>query len=152
MIKENLSKMILESLKNKDTVRLEALRAIKAGIQAYETSGTVPKDDKGNIIYDDATEIGIIKSLIKQRRGDAETYENSKRPDLAEAENAQANIMEEFLPQPPSNEELTAAFNELCTTIEPLKKNMGSFVKSIKAKYPAADGKLVASIVSSNLK
>ena len=151
MIKEDLSKMILDSLKNKDTIRLEALRAIKAGIQAYETSGNVPRDNKGNIIYNDATEIGIIKSLIKQRRGDAETYTNLGRLDLAEAENAQADLMEEFLPTQPSNEEITAAFNELCETIEPVKKNMGSFIKSIKAKYPAADGKVVADIVSSRL-
>ena len=151
MLKDKLSGMILETMKTGDTVRREALRAFKAGIQNIKTAEKAVRDESGNVIYTEADEIGILKSLIKQEEKSISQYSDAGRMDLVEQEQAQLKIFEELLPAPTTEEDITAAFNELCTTIEPTKKTMGTFVKSIKAKYPAADGKLVASIVGSRL-
>ena len=151
MLKEKLSELILETMKTKDTVRREVLRAIKTEIQKFETAEGAIKDDSGKVIYTEVDEINILKRLLKQRLADAEEYKKALREDLANEELDQAKIIESFLPKPTTAEEITAEFNELCKTIEPVKKNMGSFIKSIKARFPAADGKLVASIVGSRL-
>lgn len=151
MLKDKLSGMILETMKTGDTVRREALRAFKAGIQNFMTAEKAVRDESGSVIYTEADEIGILKSLIKQEEKSISQYSDAGRMDLVEQEQAQLKIFEELLPSPATEEDITAAFNELCTTIEPTKKNMGTFVKSIKAKYPVADGKLVASIVGSRL-
>lgn len=151
MLKDELSKLILETLKTKDTTRREVLRSIKAAIQGYMTDKSSPRNDKGNIIYTEAVEIGILKSMVKERMGNADTYGKGGREDLVKEELAQAKIIESFLPKPPTPEVITAAVEELCKTIEPVKGNIGSFMKEIKAKYPAADGKMVSEIVKARL-
>ena len=151
MLKENLSNLILEALKSQDKPRLESLRAIKAAIQSYETGEKTPRDEKGNVLYDEATEINIIKGLVKQRKADAEIYEKAGRKELAEIELLQATEMEKFLPKAANIEEISAEFEKLCKTIDPIKKNMGIFVKNIKAQLPSADSKMVADLVKSKL-
>lgn len=75
------------------------------------------------------------------------------RTDLANAELAQANIIQEFLPKEATEEEIIAVFNNIVNNdgIEPIKKNMGVFIKGIKSRLTNADGKLVAQVVQRNL-
>lgn len=152
MLIDNLSRLILEALKSQDKSRLDALRAVKASIQTYMTGADTPKGEDGKPVYTEATEIGILRNLIKQRKSDAEIYSGAGREDLKEIELSQVKVLEEFLPQSASLEEISKAYDELCETLEPVKKNMGLFVKGIKSKLPTAEGKTVAEFVGNKLK
>lgn len=148
MLSENLNKMIMESMKAHDTVRTEAFRAIKTAFMNWQTS----KENAGKTLTD-ADELQILRKMVKERQESAIVYQNAGRKDLATNELNEAKIIEELLPQAASEEDITKAFLVVREDehIEPEKKNMGIFVKRIKAMLPNADGKMVAQVVSKNL-
>ena len=138
-MKNEINALIMEAMKNHDTVRTETLRAIKSAFLNWQTS----KED----------EIQIIKKMVKQRQESVEQYLAAGRKELADAEQAQINVLETFLPKAASEEDILRAFNQAKETNgwEAEKKNMGLFVKAIKAALPNADGKMVAQVVQSQL-
>ena len=91
--------------------------------------------------------------MVKQRLESIEQYLAAGRKELAEAEQAQINVLETFLPKAATEEDILRAFNDAKTANgwETEKKNMGLFVKAIKAALPNADGKMVAQVVQSQL-
>jgi uncharacterized protein YqeY len=101
----------------------------------------------------EADEIQIIKKMVKQRQESVEQYVAAGRQELADAEQAQINVLETFLPKAASEEDIARAFNQAkeANGWEAEKKNMGLFVKAIKAALPNADGKMVAQVVQSQL-
>lgn len=145
MIKDNLSELILESMKHGQKVRIDALRAIKAAILNYETA-------KNAKPLDEIAEINIVRKLVEQREDSAKIYKEANRLDLAEEELKQAEVLREFLPKPISESEIQEVFNELVKSgISPEKKNLGNLIKGIKERLPLANGKLVSQIVMKNL-
>lgn len=149
MIKENLNSLIMESMKAGDKIRTNALRAIKTGIMQWETA----KENVGKT-YDEAVEISIIRKLKDQYIDAAVQCADGKHEDLVAENTTLAKIMEEFLPAPVSENDIYEEFLRLTTGeyyIEPVKKNMGMIIKSIKAQLPGADGKLVSKIVGEHL-
>ena len=90
---------IKEAMLAKETVRLTALRAIKAEILLAKTA------DGSSEISDEAV-LKIIQKLVKQRRESAEMYAQNGRPELAENELAEAGYLEAYLPKPLTAEEL----------------------------------------------
>lgn len=148
MIQDNLNKMIMESMKIHDTVRTEAFRAIKTAFMNWQTS----KENAGKKMTD-ADELQILRKMVKERQESAVVYQNANREDLALNEMDEARVIEELLPQAASEEDITKAFLQVRDEehIEPEKKNMGIFVKRIKAILPNADGKTVAQIVQKQL-
>ena len=148
MIQENLNKMIMESMKNHDTVRTEAFRAIKTAFMNWQTS----KENAGKTLTE-ADELQILRKMVKERQESAVVYQNVNREDLALNEMDEARVIEELLPQAASEEDITKAFEQIRDTenLEPEKKNMGVFVKRIKAMLPNADGKMVAQLVQKQL-
>lgn len=144
MIKNDLNKLLMEAIKSRDNIRMDSLRALKTAIINYETSKNAKE-------YTDAVEISIIKKLVEQREESVDMYKNAGRDDLADIEQGQANVLKEFLPKPVTNEDIETTFNELALNIEPIKKNLGLFIKGIKEKLPMADGKIVSQIVMSNI-
>ena len=129
-MKNEMNALIMEAMKNHDTVRTESLRAIKSAFLNWQTS----KENAGK----DLSEVEEIQILKKE---------------LAEAEQAQINVLETFLPKAATEEDILRAFNDAKTANgwETEKKNMGLFVKAIKAALPNADGKMVAQVVQSQL-
>ena len=147
-MKNEVNALIMEAMKNHDTVRTETLRAIKSAFLNWQTS----KENAGKELSE-ADEIQIIKKMVKQRQESIEQYLPAGRKDLAEAEQAQINVLETFLPQAATEEDILRAFKDAQTANgwEPEKKNMGLFVKAIKAALPNADGKMVAQVVQGQL-
>lgn len=144
----DLNKLIMEAMKAHDTVRTETLRGIKTAFMNWETS----KEHAGKeLTYADGMQ--IIKKMVKQREESIEQYVAAGRQELADAEQAQINVLKEFLPAEVTAEQIEACVNEVITSgiVEPIKKNMGSIIKTIKETLPTADGKLVAQIVASKL-
>ena len=147
-MKTELNALIMEAMKNHDTVRTESLRGIKSAFLNWQTS----KENAGKDLSE-AEEIQIIKKMVKQRQESIEQYLAAGRKELADAEQAQIDVLETFLPQAATEEDILRAFNDAKTANgwEPEKKNMGLFVKAIKAALPNADGKMVAHVVQGQL-
>lgn len=152
MIKENLNSLIMESMKAGDKVRTNALRSIKTGIMQWETA----KDNVGKT-YDETVEVSIIRKLKDQYLDAAAQCNDGKHEELVAENNALAKIMEEFLPAPVTEEDIQVIVEEVIKgcggsdPVEPVKKNMGLIIKSVKILLPGADGKLVSQVVMKNL-
>mgnify|MGYP000164370886 CR=1 FL=1 len=100
-ILEKVEGEIKEALKNKQKQRLEALRSIKTALWKAKT-------EKGaNQQLSEEKEVQVLQKQLKQRKESAEVYEQQNRSDLAEAERNEAEVINEFLPEPISDEELT---------------------------------------------
>jgi len=143
-----LEKLINEDIKqamiSKDKDKLEALRSIKAALLLEKTG----KDVTSGIIPD-SVELKMLQRLVKQRRESAEIYKAQGRPDLADAEIFQASIIEKYLPEQMSDEEVIAIVKKVIADtgaagIKDMGKVMGSASKLIAGK---ADNKLIAEII-----
>lgn len=145
MVYENIDKLIAEAMKNHDNIRLSTLRLIKTKFLEYKTS-------KGAKPIDEAMEITLLRKMVAERKDAIGLYIAAGRNELAEKENNEMKIIQEFLPAEVTPEQIKEAFNAvLGTGIEPIKKNMGLFIRGIKEKLPTADGKSVSTYVSQNL-
>ena len=147
-MKNNINALIMEAMKNHDSVRTETLRAIKSAFLNWQTS----KENAGKELTD-ADEIQIIKKMVKQRAESVEQYIAAGRKELADAEQAQIDVLEEFLPKAATDLDILHTFSQVkeANGWVAEKKNMGLFVKAIKAALPNADGKLVAQVVQNQL-
>ncbi len=143
-----LEKLINEDIKqamiNKDKDKLEALRSIKAALLLEKTG----KDVSGGVIPD-SVELKMLQRLVKQRRESAEIYKAQGRPDLAEPEIFQASIIEKYLPDQMSEDDLLAIVQKVITdTGASSSKDMGK-VMGIASKLVAgkADNKMISEII-----
>lgn len=140
---DEVSKDIVAAMKAKDKVRLQALRNIK---KYFIEAKTAPG---ANDTLSDETAMKILAKLAKQGRDTAALYAEQNRPDLAEEENAQAAVVESYLPQPLSAEELEAALKEIISAVgaegpKDMGKVMGVATKQLAGK---ADGKAISAKV-----
>lgn len=140
MLNEQIDNLIKEATFAKQTDKVAVLRLIKAEFLKSKTA-------KNAKPLDEVAEITILNKMVKDRNESAMLYMTSNRNDLATQELNEVKIISEFLPKPVTEEELTNAVNEVILTIEPIKKNMGLIIKEVKAKYPQADGKILAKLV-----
>jgi len=140
MLNNQIDQLIKEAMLEKDALRTNVLRAIKAKFLEFKTA-------KNAKPLDEAAEISILNKMVKDREESAMLYSQNGRDDLAEAELAEVNVLIEFLPKPVTEEELNNAITEVIANIEPIKKNMGLIIKEVKVKYPQADGKILATLV-----
>lgn len=144
---ENLEKQIqtdmVAAMKAKETVRLAALRGIKAAILLAKTS------EGGNGEVTDADIVKIIQKLVKQRKESAEQYTAANRPELAENELAEASAMEVYLPKQLSEEETEIRLKEIIAEVGASKPSDMGKVMGVATKRLAglADGKTISSIV-----
>ena len=146
-IENQINESIKDSMKKKDSLRLESLRSIKSAILLEKTKFSSDKT------LDDNEIIKILQRLVKQRNDSAKIYNEQKREDLAKIEIAQSKIISEFLPEQISELELTEIIN---TTIIELKassmKDMGAVISHVNNKVSGrAEGRLIADIVKKTL-
>ncbi|MEZ5195426.1 MAG: GatB/YqeY domain-containing protein [Bacteroidales bacterium] len=127
----------------KDRRTLEALRAVKAAILLAKTE----KSGSGDI--EDDIEIKILQKLVKQRKDSAALYQEQKRNDLAEDELFQLSVIEKYLPEQMSEEEIRKEVQNIisktgASTMKDMGKVMGMASKSLAGK---ADNKIISGIV-----
>ncbi len=134
---------IVSAMKGKETVRLAALRGIKAAILLAKTA----EGSTGEIT--DADIQKIIVKLVKQRKESAEIYTQQNRPELAENELAEAAAMEVYLPKQLSEEEVEAALKTIIAEVGATQPSDMGKVMGVATKRLAgsADGKLISSVV-----
>ncbi len=131
------------AMKAKDKVALEALRAIKAAILVAQTESGAKEE------LDESQELKILQRLVKQRKDSAQLYKEQNREDLAEPELAQVAVIEKFLPQQLSENELRVIIKEIvesvgATSPKDMGKVMGAANKKLAGK---AEGRLISTIV-----
>ena len=142
-ILSNLTDEIKTAMRAKDSLRLEALRAIKSAVMLEQTSSAA-----GTTLTDEQ-EIKLVQKLVKQRKESAQIFKDQNRLDLAEPEEAQAKIIAEFLPAQLSEEEITKIVGDIIAqTGAQGMKDMGK-VMGMASKQMAgtADGKTISTIV-----
>ena len=135
---------IKQAMISKDKEKLEALRAIKAALLLEKTG----KDVSSGIIPE-TVELKLLQRLVKQRRESAEVFKAQGRPDLAETEIFQAAIIEKYLPEQMSDDEVIAIVKKViadtgATGIKDMGKVMGLATKLVAGK---ADNKLISEII-----
>ena len=140
----NINTKIMEAMKAHDKVASETYKMLKAKILEFKTAKNAKE-------YTDAEEINLIKKMIEERKNTAQIYSDNNRPELAEAELAQANILQDLMPTLPTEEDIKKYLNEHYPNgVE--KKQMGLVIKEIKESLIGADGKLVSECVKNILK
>ena len=132
-----------DAMRSKDTVALEALRAIKSELLLAQTA-TGSKEE-----ISEADEIKILQRLVKMRKDSAEIFTTQNRPDLAEPELAQIAVIEQFLPAQLSEDEVEAIVSKIITEtgasgIASMGKVMGLASAQIGGQ---AEGKVISGIV-----
>jgi hypothetical protein len=142
---QRLTEAMKEAMKAKQSERLSVIRLVRGAIKNAEI-------DK-KIILTDADIISVMSSLVKQRRESAKIYRDNDRVDLAEKEEQEIEVLQEFLPQQLSSEELqqlvAATITELGATS---MKDMGAVMKVVSAQTVGrADGRVVSEMVKSCL-
>lgn len=140
---DTISADIKSAMLARDKVRLETLRGIKKEFIEAKTA----KGADGELTDDRATK--ILAKMAKQRRETAEIYGSQNRPELAEAELAEAAVIEEYLPKQLSEEELTAELRKIIAdTGATSQKEMGRVMGvASKALAGRADGKAISAKV-----
>ena len=133
-------------MKSKDVLRLEALRAIK-------TSLLLLKTEDRNKEVSESDEVLMLQKLVKQRKESAAIFRKQNRVDLSEPEEAQAEVISEFLPEQLSESEIEKIVIETINkTSAQGMKDMGKVMGVLSGKLAGkADGKTISSIVRQKL-
>jgi len=145
-LQNQVMEQIKTAMKAKDTVALESLRAIKSALLLAQTSG------KGGDLSED-DEVQLIQKLVKQRKDSAAIFSEQGREDLASPELAQVAIIEQFLPEQLTEEEIEKVVVQTIAAIgadgmKDMGKVMGMVSKELAGQ---ADGKTIATIVKNKL-
>jgi len=136
-----------DAMKAKDTVALESLRAIKSAILLEQTQAG------GQSELTPEAEIKLLQKLVKQRRDSATIFKEQGRDDLAGPEEAQIEVISQFLPQQLSQEEVAAVIVHViqdigASSMKDMGRVMGMVTKQLAGQ---ADGKTISTLVKQKL-
>ena len=145
-LKENILTDIKVAMKEKDTKKLEVLRFVNSQIKNREIEIRPETITDSDIIK-------VLKKYIKQRKESMEQFKSHGRDDLVESEAYQAKVVEFYLPQMMSEDEIRAIVKEVIDeTGASSMKEMGTVMKGVMAKAgDLADAKMLSQMVKSEL-
>ncbi len=135
------------AMKEKDSLALQSLRAVKSAILLAQT-----QEGAKEMLSEDE-EIKLLQKLVKQRKDSAAIYTDQGREDLAGPEIAEANIIEQFLPEQLTEEEVAKIVDEIiaktgASSMKDMGKVMGMANQALAGQ---ADGKTISTIVKARL-
>ncbi len=141
-LEEKVNVAIKESMLKKDQAKLAALRTIKSEILLLKTK------EVGHVITSQE-EVSLLQRLIKQRKESALLYKQQNREDLYEEETFQQKIIEEFLPEQMSEDEIRTNLKKIIASLGATSiKDMGKVMKEASTEFQGkADNKTVSIIV-----
>jgi uncharacterized protein len=143
---DQVQKDMVAAMKSRDEARLSGLRMIKAALMKLKVDSPKPLDE--------AAEMQLLKSLMKQRIEAAEMFRKGGRPEQAEKEEAERVLIESYLPAAASEGELDAAIAEALSETGVISlKQMGVVMKAVQArlKGKTVDGKALSDKVRAKL-
>ncbi len=146
-LQEKVMAEMKAAMRAKDSVKLEAMRAVKGAILLANTESS----SKDGLTEEE--EMKLLQKLVKQRKDSAQIYKEQGREDLAEPELAQAEVIEQFLPEQMSEAEIEAKVDEIiaksgASGMQDMGKVMGMATAELAGK---ADGKTISMIVRKKL-
>ena len=143
---EKIVSDLTASMKAQDAARTSTLRMVKAAMMNRQIEKGGPLDDE---------ELSrLLRSLVKQRRDSIEQYQKAGRQELVDKETAEIEVIEGYLPQAASREEIEAlVVAAIASTEATSMKDMGKVMKAAQASLAGknADGRVVSEIVKSKL-
>ncbi len=145
-IREKLMNDMKVAMREKDQVRLDAIRFLQAAIKYREIEA------RPNPINADDV-MAVIKKMVKQRKESIEQYQAANRKDLVDKETTELKILEAYMPAQMSREQLEKIVIETIAAMKATTiKDMGPVMKAVMAKAGgSADNKLVSEIIKSKL-
>ena len=143
----SLNDELKAAMRAKDTLKLEALRAIKSAVLLAKTATA------GDVDLTEEEEIKLLQKLVKQRKDSAVIFKEQNRDDLAAPEEAQAEVIAQFLPEQLSQQDIEQIIDEIVAKtgaqgMKDMGKVMGMASKEMVGK---ADGKTISTIVKQKL-
>lgn len=143
---DRINQDLAAAMKAQQPERLSTLRMVKAALKNREIEKMAPLDD--------AESIRALQSLVKQRRDSAEQYRQANRPELAEKEEAEIRVIEEYLPAAVDEQTLARIVEETLAEIGAASaKDIGRAMKAVMSKLAgqSVDGKIVNQLVRARL-
>jgi uncharacterized protein len=147
-LKDKIISDMTTAMKAKDANRTGTLRMVKAALMNEENKRGV-----GSVLTNEEV-TKTIQTLVKQRKDSIEQFSNNGRIELAEKEKAELAVLEEYLPQAASNEEIAAAVAQaISETGATSMRDMGAVMKATMVILAGknADGKIVSETVKAKL-
>jgi uncharacterized protein YqeY len=144
-LRERLDEDLKSAMRAKDSLRMNTVRALKSAVKYREIELMKPLDDAGIL--------GVMATEIKRRRDSVEQYRAGNRADLADKEEAEIKILQEFLPQQLTAAEVEAKVVEVIARVGAQgPKDMGAVMKALLPDVQGrADGKVVSELVKQRL-
>ncbi len=144
-LKTQITEDMKSAMKAGEKDRLKVVRLIMAAIKQVEVDKRVELDDAGVL--------GVLDKMVKQRRDSVEQFEKGNREDLAAIERAEIEVLENYLPEQLSDDELAALVDEvIAATGAASLRDMGKVMGQIKAKAAGrADMGAVGAVVKARL-
>ncbi len=143
---DQIQKDMVAAMKAKDEARLSAIRMIKAALKKHEIDSMKPLDD--------ATEMQVLNTLIKQRREAAEMFRKGGREEQAASEERELALIESYMPAGATEEQINAAVDAaIADTGATSAKQMGQVMKAAQAKLAGirVDGRALSEKVKARL-
>lgn len=132
MLREDLQKALKESMINKDTTTVSAVRLIIAGLKEKD----VDARGKGQKEASDTELLSMMQNMIKQRKDSIKMYVEANRQDLADKEQSEINVIERFLPKQMSVAEVETAIKSAIETLGASSmKDMGKVMAALREQY-----------------
>jgi hypothetical protein len=151
-LQQRIEQDTVAAMKERAQARLDVLRMVKAAIKNKEIDKRSPLTD--------AEVLQTLTTLIKQRRDSIEQFTRGNRPELAEKEAAEINVIEGYMPQQADESKVRSLVEATIAEMSsagkrPTAKEMGVVIRDVQAKIAAtglrADGKVVSEIVKAEL-
>jgi uncharacterized protein YqeY len=144
-LRERLDEDLKSAMRAKDSLRMNTIRGLKSAVKYREIELMKPLDDAGIL--------GVASTEIKRRRDSVEQYRAGNRPDLADKEEAEILLLQDYLPQQLTAAELEAKVDEVIARVGAKgPKDMGVVMKALLPDVQGrADGKVVSELVKQRL-
>ena len=145
-IPERIDADLKDAMRAKDAGKLAVLRGLKSALKY----AAIEKSDAG---LDDAAATQVIRKQVKQRQDSIESFEKGGRPELAAKEKTELEILNSYLPQGLSQDELATMVRETIGEVGATSKaQMGAVMKALQAKVGGrADGRALSAEVQKQL-
>ena len=146
-MEERIQKDIMSAMKEKDEVRLAALRAVKTAIMQTKTSPNFKGNRDANL--PDADVLKIMQKLVKEREESFNIYISAGRNDLADKEYKEMLVIKEYLPKPLTEDELNTIIKEAIAEVgATTMKDMGKVMSVVSQRVNGrADGSIISKMV-----
>jgi uncharacterized protein len=145
-IQEKIQTQMADAMRSKDQLRLSVLRMMKTAVKNKEVDKMKPLDEN--------EVLAVLNTLVKQRKDSVEQFRNGGREELAQKEEAEIKIIEEYLPAAASEEDIRKAIDDAVReTSAASMKDMGKVMKAALARLAgkSADGSRVSQMVKEKL-